>query len=338
MQSGRIARFVLFGLIFSTLYLAGCAPQQTDVVEKAPVFMRVAFPSVIDIADVAALLAFERMADEGIAALPTFYAQSELAAVAVAAGEADIGVGAATVWLTAIQQGAEIVNVMEQAANAWAIMAVKPIDTCADLDGMRMAIHSEGAVSTAMLYAYIDLNCPGTEPEYLIIPGSENRAAALMAGEIDASPAELIDALRIDGLRPDEFNRIADFSEDLPGLATTGVWVSSRFLDENRDAIKSFIRNLLEVHRQIRDDPEWFTAEVTRLLLLSEEDLTLLPSIVDAMLAIDHYPVNGGLTLEKGEYTIDFFTDSGRLEPGLVPEEVYNLGPLEEVLDEIGIR
>jgi NitT/TauT family transport system substrate-binding protein len=333
-------------LILPVLFLQGCGPQETGggvdvetvIVEKEPVILRVAFPSVIDIADVAALLAFERMVEEGVIALPTFYAQSELAAAAVAAGEADIGVGAATVWLTAIGQGAEVQSIMEQAANAWAIMAVKPLETCEDLDGTRMAIHSEGAVSTAMLYAYIDLNCPGTEPQYLVIPGSENRAAALMAGEIDATPAELIDALRINGLRPDEFNRIADFSRDLPGLATTGVWVRSEILEENPEAVKSLIHNLLEVHRQIQDDPEWFVGQVARLLTMNEEDAALLPSIVEAMLAIDHYPVNGGLTVEKGEYTIRFFTDSGRLEPGLVASDVYNLALLGEVLDEIGVR
>lgn len=325
-------------LILPVLLLQGCSLQETDVVEKEPVIMRVAFPSVIDIADVAALLSFERMAEEGVAALPTFYAQGELAAAAVAAGEADIGIGAATVWLTAIGQGAEVQSFMEQAANAWTIMAVKPIETCEDLDGTRMAIHSEGAVSTAMLYAYIELNCPGTEPQFLVIPGSENRAAALMAGEIDATPAELIDALRISGLRPDEFNRIADFSNDLPGLATTGVWVRTEFVEENPEAVKSLIRNLLEVHRRIQDDPEWFVGQVARLLTMSEEDAALLPSIVEAMLAIDHYPVNGGLTVEKGEYTIRFFTDSGRLEPGLVASEIYNLALLEEVLDEIGVR
>lgn len=311
---------------------------ETVVVEKAPVIIRVAFPSVIDIADVAALLAFERMADDGIAALPTFYAQGELAAAAVAAGEADMGVGAATVWLSAIQEGAEVVNIMEQAANAWSIMAIQSIETCSDLDGMRLAIHSEGAVSTAMLYAYVDVNCPGTVPEYLVIPGSENRAAALMAGEIDATPAELIDAMRLEGLRPGEYNRIADFSRDLPGLATTGVWVKSDFLDENRDAVKAFVRSLLEVHRQIQDDPDWFIAQATRLLEFTEEDLALLPAIVEAMLAIDHYPVNGGLTAEKGEYTIQFFTDSGRLEPGLDPAAIFHLELLEEVLDEIGAR
>jgi ABC-type nitrate/sulfonate/bicarbonate transport system substrate-binding protein len=121
-------------------------------------------------------------------------------------------------------------------------------------------------------------------------------------------------------------------------LATTGVWVRSEILEENPEAVKSLIHNLLEVHRQIQDDPEWFVGQVARLLTMNEEDAALLPSIVEAMLAIDHYPVNGGLTVEKGEYTIRFFTDSGRLEPGLVASDVYNLALLGEVLDEIGVR
>ena len=92
---------------------------------------------------------------------------------------------------------------MQPVANDWSVLAKADIVHCADLDQRRMAIHSECSVSAAMLRAYIEKTCPGTEPEYLIIPGSENRASALLVGEIDAAPVELIDAVRINALRPD---------------------------------------------------------------------------------------------------------------------------------------
>jgi NitT/TauT family transport system substrate-binding protein len=298
--------------------------------------VRVAFPSSLDIDDIAALLAFEKMQDEGFAVAPTFYAQGELAAAAVAGDQADFGVGASTIWLSAILAGEPLAGIMEQTANGWSVMGINDVEDCAGIDGMRTAIHSEGSVSTAMLRAYIDEVCPGIEPNYLVIPGSENRAAALMAGEIDVTPSELIDSIRIMELQPGEFHRVANFATDLPGLKTGGYWVSREFAEENPEAVESFVRNVLEVHRRINDEPEWFVEQVPRFLEMEDEDIALLPQIVDALLAINNYPVNGGLTQESGQFTIDFFTDAGRLEPGLTAEEAFDLAHLESVLAEIG--
>lgn len=312
----------------------------TRVVEVAqePLIVRVAFPSSIDVDDVAALLAFERMQEQGFVVVPTFYAQGELAAAAVASGQADFGVGASTVWIGAIQQGAPLKGVVEQAKNGWSVMAVNDVETCEDVDGMRTAIHSEGSVSTAMLRAWIQDTCPDIEPNYLVIPGSENRAAALMAGEIDVTPSELIDSIQINALRPGEFHRIANFGADLPNLKTGGFWVREEFAQENPDAVENFIRNILEVHRQISDEPDWFEEQVPRFLEMDEEQLALLPEIVDTLISVDNYPVNGGLTEESGQGTLDFFIDSGRLEPGLTAGDVYDLSYLNNVLDEIGRR
>jgi len=333
-------RNFLYVWIIVLIVLSACttAVPESAATDQPPLIIRVAFPSTIDINDVAALLAFEKLAAEGIAVVPTFYAQAELAVTAVATGQAELGVGSATVWLSAILQDAPIVGLMEQNSNSWSLMAVNSIQSCQDLDGKRTAIHSEGAVSTAMLHAYVALNCPGAEPEYLIIPGSENRAAALMAGEIDATPSELIDALSIQALRPGEFQVISNFAVDLPGLYTTGVWVDREFLQEHPDQIRSFLRALLEIHRQINDDPEWFSGQVTRFLDFEDEELALLPEIIAALLAVDNYPLNGGIDLAGAQYTIDFFTASGALTAGLTADKVYDLSHLEAVLDEIGRR
>jgi ABC-type nitrate/sulfonate/bicarbonate transport system substrate-binding protein len=298
--------------------------------------VRVAFPSSIDIDDIAAMLAFEKMQDEGFAVAPTFYAQGELAAAAVAGGQADFGTGASTIWLSAIQAGEPLAGIMEQSANGWSVMGINDVEDCEDIDGMRTAIHSEGSVSTAMLRAYIDEVCPDIEPNYLVIPGSENRAAALMAGEIDVTPSELIDSIRIMELQPGEFHRIANFATDLPGLKTGGYWVSKEFAEENPEAVESFIRNVLEIHRRINNEPEWFIEQVPRFLEMEDEDIALLPQIVDALLAVNNYPINGGLTQESAQFTIDFFTNSERLEPGLTAEEAFDLSYLESVLAEIG--
>ena len=300
--------------------LLACSSPAQDVI-----IIRVAFPSTVDISDVAALIAFDQMVAEGIPVTPTFYAQTELMVAAVAADQADIGVGSSPAWLSAIQKGEAILGFSGQVSNGWSVMARNDLDSCAAIDGKRTAIHSEGSSSTAMLRAYIDSTCPEITPEYLIIPGSENRAAALMAGDIDVTPAELIDAMLIMALRPGEFSRIADFSNDLPDLKTNGFWVSAEFAAEHPKLIEVLVRNLLIVHRQINDDPAWFVEQVKRFIDFDDADQALLPEIVAALIA-------------TGQYTIDFFTAAGRIDPGLTAEEAYDLSFLNSVLDEIGRR
>ena len=72
--------------------------------QQAPLIVRVAFPSIMDIDDVAILLAMEKVQDQGLAFVPTFYAQSELAVAATAAGDAAVFFGGTANWLSAVKK------------------------------------------------------------------------------------------------------------------------------------------------------------------------------------------------------------------------------------------
>ena len=91
---------------------------------------------------------------------------------------------------------------MTRVQNEWTLYAKNDIADCAGLDGKKLAIHSQGAVSTSMVKNYVATVCSGTEPEYIVIEGSPNRVAALRANQIDASPLELADAIGIDAQDP----------------------------------------------------------------------------------------------------------------------------------------
>jgi NitT/TauT family transport system substrate-binding protein len=293
----------------------------------------VAYPSVVDMEDIPTVMAHELLSEQGYRVTPTFFAQSELAVEALASGDADFGNGADRTFWAAVSQGAPIVTIMEQAANSWAIFAVPEIQTCEDLGGMRFAQHSEGAVSKAMSDAYLLENCPDTEPEILIIPGSENRAAALMAGEIDASPVELADAVQIELERPGDFHILTNFAIDVPKLKTTGMYVNANFAEEHPEVVKDYIKAVLTVHRQINEDHDLLIKEAQKWLAIDPE---VLPKVVEAQFAANSWDVNGGLDEDAIQFSIDFFTNSGSLEPGLTVDGVADLSYLNEVLDEIG--
>ena len=133
----------------------------------------------------------------------------------MARGDADFSVGAGrTIW-QAISQGAELMTIMEHAANGWLALSVPEIVTCRDLDGRRYAHHSEGGVSKAMSDAYILEKCPGTQPEILIIPGSANRAAALLAGQIEVATVKVADRVEIEAQAPGRYHAVMDFAHEL---------------------------------------------------------------------------------------------------------------------------
>ena len=175
--------------VLVTLLLASCGPSTSSVGSNETLpHLDVGYPSAIDVEDIPSLMAHELLAEQGYTVTPTFYSQAELAVAAVAMGDADFSVGAGrTVW-QAVSQGADLITIMEHAANGWMALSIPEISTCRDLDGRRYAHHSEGGVSKAMSDAYILENCPGTQPEILIIPGSANRAAALLGGCSQAEP------------------------------------------------------------------------------------------------------------------------------------------------------
>ena len=125
-------------------------------------------------------------------------AQSELVTEGVAQGQFAFGSGANNSVLAAVEKGANLKVLVDRVANEWTLYAATDITTCEQLGGRTLALHSAGAVSTAMVHNYINTECPGTQPTEQFIEGSPNRVAALLADQIDASPLELCESVTMD--------------------------------------------------------------------------------------------------------------------------------------------
>jgi len=312
-----------------TLVMAASATAQAPRVK-----LKIAFPSVADLEDVPALLTAERLRPLGIDLEPTFFAQEVLAIQSVLRGDIDIGTGASRGTLAAIQEGANVKFFATQGRNPWTLYARREINTCADIAGKRFAIHSEAGISTAFVRGWLKEKCPTLQINFLIIPGSENRAAALMAGQIDITPLELPDAIQVDALRPGQFHRVADFAKDLPWLLGSIYYSTPKTLASKREVIKTFTRELLKVHRLAAKDPNVIAQVAPKYIRLF--DVALLPRITEAFGANGYWPTDGGLTPEVLQRTIQFFVDIQSIKPGLRAEAISDFSILREVLAEIG--
>jgi ABC-type nitrate/sulfonate/bicarbonate transport system substrate-binding protein len=318
---------------------ASAPPEETAAETEAPepVAFTVGFTS-IGIGSIALLAAIDDLREQGYEIETPELAESELVTEGVAQGEFQFGSGANNSSLAAIAQGAEVKWIVDRTLNEWQVYAREGIETCEDLVASRVAIHSPGSVSGAMLRNWVNENCSedaAAAYEPLIIEGSQNRLAALLADQIDASPVEFADALILE--EEGGFVNIASFAEDLPDLHPTSVYGSTEWMSDNPEATAALVTALLEQHRRINSEDGYLFGLYEEYLpeeAAAETGEAIAQAYVDAGI----FPDDGGLTEEAVQFTIDFFgpEGTGDIETELTVEQVADLSHLQAALDELG--
>lgn len=315
----------------AVLLLAACANPTPTPAPKTGT-LRVSFSTEADVSDVPTLMALERLRAEGYTVETNFFSAADVQVAALAQGSVDIGNGSTRTAWNVVGKGVEIATIAEQAADAWSIVAIPAIKTCADLHRERVALTSSSSLNAALLNAYLK-NCPGTEPQILTIANSSARAAALLAGELDATPLELADVVELDDKAPAQFHTLVNFATELPQLKTTGVHVSRAFAQQHPDLVRAYLKALLTVHRELRANPQLLADAIARHLKM---DAATAKRLGDAYMARNIFDVNGGMTRDGIAYSVDFFTRTGSLPEGLTADKVADLSYLEQTLEEIG--
>jgi NitT/TauT family transport system substrate-binding protein len=276
------------------------------------------------------LAAIDELREQGYTIETPEVAEPELLIEGIVNGEFQFSSETTTAALLGAQLGGDVKVIADLALNSWTLYGDEEITSCADLDGKRLAIHSQAGVSTALVRNYIASECPDASPDYLVIAGSPNRYAALLAGEIDASPLELADAIALENEAGDRFSQLTSFAESLPTVHPTAVYGSGSFMAENPALVEDLLAGLLEQNRQIAADPAYLEG-------LIEEYLGEIPHSEEVAARYSElFPVNGGLDEQAVADTIDFAVDAEVIEPGLTVEEAADLSYLDAALERIG--
>jgi NitT/TauT family transport system substrate-binding protein len=264
-------------------------------------------------------------------------AESELVTEGVAKGSFAFGSGANNEVMTANTKGANLKVVVDRVSNEWTIYARKSITQCSDLNGKRLAIHSEGAVSTAMVKNYIETKCPGTKPNYVVISGSPNRLAALLADRIDASPLELTDAVTLEAKASDRYALLASFSQDLPQLHPTSIYVNGDFAKKNPDTVKAVVKAVLEQDRKISGNPDYLK-QIAEKFVPKAIDASTIDSAAKKYVDLKMFDVNGGLNQQDLDYTSKFFGPTGAkaVDKDIPASDWSDLTYLTQVVNELG--
>lgn len=292
--------------------------------------IRVGYSGDTDFGDLPSLVAHARLRDLGYRVEVTHFGAPDLAVEAVSRGSVDVIHGSMISAWTAAARGARVRTVMDHLANPYRLVVAPDIGVCAGLDGRRLALGGESAVSTHLVRAFIREECPTIQPVPLLVMESTNRSAALLAGGVDATVLELSVVLWLEGQAPGRFRVLSDFSARWPLVQTTGVHANTEFSAAHPDVVVDYVRALLEANRDVLADPILLVSNATDDLGASQD----WAAVAQAYLTAGVWPQDGGLTHAEVAQTLAFFTASGALPPATSPENVVAPEFLAEALAE----
>jgi NitT/TauT family transport system substrate-binding protein len=295
--------------------------------------VRFAYPSSADMGDVPSLLAWEQLKKQGIEVVPTFFPRTDLAVQAVVAGEADIGSAAGIAVVKAVESGMNVRVIGEQVRNEWQLVAPVSFKDPKQLDGKRVGYHAPITVTEALV-KWMAQHYKIT-PNWLIIPGSDVRAEALMRGQLDATPAEIVDVLNILNAKPGQFHVLISYAKIFPQLIGSMYFSRADYLQKEAGTVDSVIEAILRAHRNAEERPA--SVRENALRLLPETKPELIDAIAASYKDLRIWDVNGGAGRERGDASIKFFEDAGLLKKGAVTfPQSFDTGPLDRVLKKIG--
>ena len=295
--------------------------------------VRFAYPSSADMGDVPSLLAWEQLKKQGIEVVPVFFPRTDLAVQAVVAGEADIGSAAGIAVVKAVESGMNVRVIGEQVRNEWQLVTPVSIKDPKQLDGKRVGYHAPITVTEALVKWMAQHY--KIAPNWLIIPGSDVRAEAIMRGQLDATPAEIVDVLNILNAKPGQFHVLISYAKIFPQLIGSMYFARADYLQKESATVDSVMEALLRAHRNAEERPASVRENALRLLPETK------PELIDAIAAnykeLRIWDINGGAGKERGDASIKFFEDAGLLKKGAVSfAQSFDTGPLDRVLKKIG--
>jgi ABC-type nitrate/sulfonate/bicarbonate transport system substrate-binding protein len=325
MVNSHVRLSSLLLIFFVGLILSGEVQAQKKV--------RFAYPSSADMGDIPSLLAWEQLKKQGIEVVPTFFPKTDLAVHAVVAGEADVGSAAGIAVIKAVESGMNIKIIGEQVRNEWQLVTPVSFKDPKQLDGKRVGYHAPITVTEALVKWMA--NHYKITPNWMIIPGSDVRAEALMRGQLDATPAEIADVLNILTAKPGQFHVLISYAKTFPQLIGSMYFARADYLQKNSATVESMLEAILTAHRSAEERPT--SVKENALRLLPDTKPELIDAIAASYKELRIWDINGGAGKERGDASIKFFEESGLLKKNAVTfQQAFDPGPLERVLKKIG--
>jgi ABC-type nitrate/sulfonate/bicarbonate transport system substrate-binding protein len=312
------------------LLLAGCggASDQASP-DGAPEPLRVAYASDLDPNDIA-----DQIGIEASGAEVTALTEDSAVTAGLINGDYDIGNIDITAAIKAIQAGVPIKIVyVSQNLPEFVMVAQSDISNISQLPGRTVAYHSPGSLTEILQRELIKQTDPAIEGQvkWTVLPESPNRAAAMVAGQIDATTLEYLDVLALQ--KQGSFNILGDWG-DLTGTSAdaiaTGWVVSEEYLAANEPRVVEFLKHVQAGYDTAYSDKTAWTTLAERLL--PDADPAELSLAYDYYVEVGMYPRSGTQPLTQERWTgLDgFFRQIGEYDQE-APSSMVDLAIANEI-------
>ena len=298
------------GLVLAAFTLAACGGGGG---EAAGGGLTVAYASDLDPNDIADQIG---LAEAGAEA--SYLTEDSAVVAGLQNGDFDIGNIDMTAAIKAIQGGVPLKIVyVAQDLPEFVMVSQADITSFDQLAGRTVAYHGPGSLTEIVQRELVRQFDPALEDaiEWTVLPESPNRAAAMLAGRIDATSLEYLDVVSIQ--KEGEFNVLGGFG-DLSGASSDAiatVWVTTEeTLEARRGDIVAFLQAIQGGYDAFYADKDAWLALATELLPdASPEDLALA---YDYYSEVEMYAKSGTppITAERWAAMDGFFVQIGEYE------------------------
>lgn len=325
-------------LIRHGIFAAVIAAAATVPTVGAEAAMRIAFGDVAAIESIHILAAIERTRERGVDVQVTYFQAEDIAAQAVVAGQADIGIGGPYALIQNVQAPIRMFAQLST-LRFFPVVNSEFYQTWEDLDGQEIAVHARGSGTEAIMMLMAQIKGI-TYSRVSYVPGSEVRAGALLQGTIRASIVDAANRMFLEQQAPGKF--IVLPLDDVHAT-DEALFANTNYLAANTGEVDILVEELLRTFREISDDPSVAVTLRNQYNLLAdlgpEADAEILAYYIETVEG-GGIPLNGGGAAAAAD-DFAFYTIAGQLTgdaDALQVGDFWDLGPLDRALATLGTR
>jgi ABC-type nitrate/sulfonate/bicarbonate transport system substrate-binding protein len=294
----------------------------------------IGYPSEADAGDTPSILAINTLNQNGWQIKPTFFAQPETDFAAVSKGDIQIAIGSSSAALLAIQAGGKFHVIGSQEGVAWLVIGTDAVQKCDDIVGKRWALHSPAGVTTGYANFWISNNCSADaaskiQAQVKYIPGSENREAALLAGQIDATLLDTETWADLDAKAPGKYHVIGDLASDptMKKLNSSIISVNDQYWNDHPEVVVAYLKGMMDAYTKAKADPTVLDAAAASQHVQWNDTIRTGVAKEFAAGALDP---TLSVTPDGMELNIQFYTKYSGLKPGLTVDQSSWFDPLKQ--------
>jgi ABC-type nitrate/sulfonate/bicarbonate transport system substrate-binding protein len=297
--------------------------------------VRVAFASQPDFTQIMNFKWLDDMEAAGLTVEDNYFESSQDAFRALVAGEADVAVGTLLSAILLVQESGEGVKVIASDLQApdYLLISQQSVESLEDLEGGRVGISTPGDISDTLTRVLLDREGIDVDAvNFVQIGGTGARMSALLEGQIEAGAAHAAEGLTAaeEGLK-----NLFAYGNSIPDYLQHGLIVTDDWIADNPNLTQLMVDLFV-------DSTRWAAENKDEYIELSAETVegpsdAARDEAYEIFQEIDMFAVNGGMTDELLQNTVDIEKEVGTLDDSAPPiEEWADASFVEDYLERNG--